>query len=940
MHQLTVHALQISLPSYGLSNSCGGSRPSVLITGRPVVILEDSLLARVLGRGQSDPFIITRQPPAIPERQTEHWATGGNIVSSLPMAKCQPAISSKHFMHSSTSQEMVSLPVPELESPPAPRHDMAVVPYGTNRSSHHTWEHEFYPQINTLVCQVPWTERPSDIPLDHLKVQDTLSMTVLCAPAEDTGIAKVPSSPQEVSESMMFIPESPPIGPSKCSLELQSLPQCSSPISPPEETTTELEKSLAILQDSEGSIQLANECEESNAAVWEDVKQLEPEITGNYTTESSEVCVSPETPQIDQPTRAREEEVTSQYSVGERILRAWTQTIVSLASEEQQEQEASEPDLPIPSQQLKASKSDVMASACHKTQTQGLEIHGEKQSPKKVSTIPPVARQPASSSSANFPSTLLPLRAAFVCEEREEQILQESDSEMEMPEELEGASNLTNSHKESSHDETTVTELPLPPPPPPPPPFQQASTPTSTEPTLEIKATTTATAEAIIDDSSETEASYKLLNPFHSDTQQSTSASSLLDFPIAPLRATQLSQHLQFGLQQAGLGSSISDLHAPLLASSCKWEGISPSPDVGLGPPEKKLKFSEENDSTASDSTKQSNCFTIPAIPSESAATVPELKLETHVPEQMTVSGEGHLRDETLSRLDNPHEGVCVGQKLDHPHDPYECMDDGLDTVYQAVPTECAREHAHMPNPLCRDNEGSGESHDDSEEGGGGGDTVQQVPEEASHNETDPHEDKGAPPNTVEGRLMIELDSAVPSLELEGENLTRDPSDESQVDTVPLQTTLPEESCDYEHTTLFTSDQQIVPESSLNSSLTAQSLYDEGSSSHKIESKLTGSQLMCSLEDVDIDELDGPTVLAMALDSIESRRKTELVGSTECVHQRSPSRQCMGGYASLSTGATLSSHGESKNCSQSRCTCRLACLMRSQCMLYRKRILL
>lgn len=169
-----------------------------------------------------------------------------------------------------------------------------------------------------------------------------------------------------------------------------------------------------------------------------------------------------------------------------------------------------------------------------------------------------------------------------------------------------------------------------------------------------------------------------------------------------------------------------------------------------------------------------------------------------------------------------------------YPREPFEGADDGIDTVDQALPTEHARLHALVPNLAKCAREVEQESDNDRDDEGEVGQAV------------------GEP------------------------GVLPDQDHQSQAEQGGY-TDYPDDSTtDYPQTELagqFVSEHQIVPdEISLDSSFSSKSMFAD---ELKDKSLSKTSVSLQTLDDVDIENMDDTTVLSLALESIESRRSSE-----------------------------------------------------------------
>ena len=180
---------------------------------------------------------------------------------------------------------------------------------------------------------------------------------------------------------------------------------------------------------------------------------------------------------------------------------------------------------------------------------------------------------------------------------------------------------------------------------------------------------------------------------------------------------------------------------------------------------------------------------------------------------------------ETSSLLSSSRDASLPSTPLHFPQEPSDLADDGLSTVGQALPMECAREHALIPNlPRCAQQQRQNSDSGDSEDEGEGSLPIVDLPEQARLSNERHHE--------------LTLDDHKTSLTVESA---------------------------LEH--------QIVPDLSLDPSFSSKPFYlEEQKEKEKTE---TNGSLMTALEDENFESMDDSSaVLDFALKAIESRNKT------------------------------------------------------------------
>ncbi len=168
---------------------------------------------------------------------------------------------------------------------------------------------------------------------------------------------------------------------------------------------------------------------------------------------------------------------------------------------------------------------------------------------------------------------------------------------------------------------------------------------------------------------------------------------------------------------------------------------------------------------------------------------------------------------------------------LGYPREVPEDADDGSATVNQALPLEGAREHAMVPRLVSCKEDGRGDGSSDEEGGMGTGDNQHPPPIEKL--------DKQSPSQPLPACKSEPICQTV----------DRQRPLQSHFSPVPTQTS-----------------QQVVPDALLETSFPPQTLYEEEELSKSVP-------CVPSLEAIDVDALDGPTVLCMAMAAVGSRKR-------------------------------------------------------------------
>ena len=489
---------------------------------------------------------------------------------------------------------------------------------------------------------------------------------------------------------------------------------------------------------------------------------------------------------------------------------------------------------------------------------------------------------------------LRPSRAALVCAEREEQILQDSDSEieleipeMELEQQVEMVSNSLNTEEPPISSKEPCVAIPRP---PPPPSCSQLGQPKAST----LAHTSILRPKALAPESKVGE--LRLQSCFLNSESSNTPTGSLFSLGFTPLSPMKLTNSLRAGLPG---GATATDTPQKESGNENTLKTMCPKE-----PPAKKprlldvLKMSENEEPLSQTAVNEDSSQEIRAAPQQSLPSSILISLnKEHLTDDAVTSdqksGTNEIADlhptvvqqhgaEVLDmvqpevvQVNSPqHPHAFTSPELDYPHRPSEHADDGMDTVYQALPTESARQHALMPNLApCRNEAGSQDDDDDDDDGRGNGFGAVVTAEVEKENIL--RHTAATSSKTV---ITISKDHELPHVETLEDDICNQESKSRFSQTV---LTVPDAEPQGQSAK---GDQQIVPESSLGSSFSVHSLY-EGDSSEKW--KVAPSH---SLEEVDTDGLDGPSVLALALESMDARKRT--LESPECqVPQMSPVRQ-------------------------------------------------
>ena len=843
--------------------------PSVLITGRPVVILEESLLARALGRGEkTNPFNFkpTVNPflePTILRPILRHSLYSDEANNSLITYQPEAVRNSAADCARQQCTSLLRLPVPppqmESDTSIASTEDAHVVPYNGGR---HCLE---------VACRlgVPPYGASQFASLPTITLLDDVT-------EEETFQEKFPSEDEHT-------------------FTLQD---------------NQTEKEPDIQLETKTILHTPDTAQQSQHCLQEET--ISPKVP-NLTEDD-----------CDHNHQKMNDSVTSQQSIGERILKAWTDGIVTMSAKPNAElREKHKATTISPKSSRKSAAALLSISVESSTESQADDDSGTNSMTTGDFPIP----------KGNLPPLLLqPSRAVFAFEEREEHLLQDSDSELEMLPEHGSQLSLSDScthisleeneppkKKKAPEKSVIVDDTPPPPPPPPPPP--------SSFPNFQkrfLKATmlssSTNTAPEVGLSTKKFGNGFDLHNLFGSQAVpiQSVRPLPLVNFdPLTPLKLT---PSLKLGLQK----NTQTPLQPNNTANGTKNTSNEESNHgQSSEPPSKKTKLLESDaaaveggvasehgtHATAEDFTNPNEMYFPPEI--SQVAKGPPSFIETLSP--INSPKENPPLEAVVPVLSSPeakqnHATSChlfeQGQ-LEYPHEPSDNADDGLDTTYQAVPTECAREHALVANMVpCRNEVGDTvdrrDHHDDTD-----GEHSIEVPVEQqivslnSHsfqlNQSSEHllDDRQTTISEVpcleKQKLLLEQHST-PEL--------NQPLKPTEVESNPPQGhSVPTCVNEYStHSPLMVDHHQLVPEDSLNSSFITHSLYDH--TEPVKEEQKSDFQGYESLKDVDIDELDGPTVLSMALESIEARHKNVRfeIESPEQVSPEVPMHQWSSAY--------------------------------------------
>ena len=833
--------------------------PSVLITGRPVVILEDSLLARVLGHGEeNDSFNFKpsvnsfMQPTILRPIQRHSLCSNEALITYQPEAVRNSAADCAR--QRCTSLLHIPVPLPQTsDTSISSTEDTHILPYNGGR---HCLEAACRPSVPPYGAS-QFANLPIITPLDDV-IEEELNETL-----------------QE---------ECPSEGEPACTFTLQD-----------NQTKKEPEAKISFPLETKA---ILNTPDTAQHCLQE--QTISPEIP-NLTEDD-----------CDYNHQKMNNSVTSQHSIGERILKAWTDGIVTMStklnSELKDKHKACSNEALITCPESSKNSAEALVSNSVESSTES-QTEDDSVTNSMIAGDFPIPK-------GNLPPLLLqPSRAVFAFEEREEHLLQDSDSELEMLPEHESQPSVSDSQtcvsleenepprKEKALEKSLEKSVivadtpplppPLPPPPPPPPPsspsFQQSFLKTT------MLSSNTDTAPEVGISTEKYGSGFDLHNLFGSQAIPIQPVRALPSLKFDPLSPLKLTPSLKLGLQK-----SLMDTGTPPQSNNTANEIKNTSNEEShhgqsSEPPSKKPRLLESDadaviegsvtsehgtHAIAEDFTNANEMYSPPEI-SQVAKGPPAGFVETLTPidlpkENPSLEAVVPVLSSPEAKLEQNNATSCYlfeqGQ-LEYPHEPSDNADDGLDTAYQAVPTECAREHALVPNMVpCRNEAGDTDDGRDHHDDPNGEHPIevpveQQIVSRNNALQSSEHllDDRQTEVPCLEKQELLPDQHS--TLELsQAPKLTETESNLAQDHTVS--------TCvnEYSARSPLTVDcHQLVPEDSLNSSFTTHSLYDH-IEAVKVEQK-SDLQAYGSLKDVDIDELDGPTVLSMALESIEARHK-------------------------------------------------------------------
>ena len=822
--------------------AAAGCRPSVLVTGGPVVIVEESLVARVLGcRLENDPFKTVGRRTRLPA------ASSGSMSATLPY--CHSTILPYHHLTQPSgivAHGLQAVPNAEALLPPLSR-DMPVAMYDSLRRNSKDWYQLVPKEIKRplgLDC---------DLPIITPLIEDE---TV----EGDNSLPHV-TSVQTADHIVDAVLESPPSG-LQSSSTVESLSE-----SPPSEEKPRDQSLLACNSQQDGACVSTAEYQTQLDC------QAQP-MPDDVQRSSAHDCDSP---QADETTCQERESVSesSQNSFGKRILKAWTDGIIAMA-------EGRVMPLPNVEKSSVANQSEDLIDAPYK----------ERAAPVENLSAPTEAAR--SSLSRHLP--LRPSMATLVCAEREEQVLQDSDSEIEL--EIPDMGSEQQASEQQQVLTGPITEEPpaskeprvvIPQPPPPPQLGQPKASLHAPVPCPKVVAPESKFGEL------------RLQNCFLNTESSTVSSGPLFSLGFTPLSPIKLTNSLRLGssiatdeLQKEISASGSEDRMANvrseeppvkkprLLEMSDNEELLSPaSENEGSSRAMRVLQESFPSNGITSPHEKQRTYDAEIAIDKKSSTNETAALHSVAVEQQETAPDHDVVQPEAVQVPAVPHPHGFTSLQSEYLHQPHEHADDGMDTVDQALPTESARQHTLVPNPApCRKELEAENDDDDDDDSNDGGEnrpgTVVIAEMEEEINRVSRHT-VGVSVTSDEAAVIFPHFKTVQDefcsqtakpLTSPPQALLTVPAAELQVQSAPTK-----------------GDQQIVPESSFSTSLSVHSLYDEGDSSEKLG--VAPSHGLEEEEEADPDRLDGPSLLAGALESMESKKKT----LEHRVPQMSPVRQ-------------------------------------------------
>lgn len=595
--------------------------------------------------------------------------------------------------------------------------------------------------------------------------------------------------------------------------------------------------------------------------------------------------------------------VTSEHSFGEKILKAWTNGIMTISTNPNLELReksgaVTSPKLSENVEALLHTESTLVESSIELPQAEdGSDDISISKTPADVE-VPP----------GSLPPLLLrPSRTIFTCEEREEHLLQDSDSELEMTPGCELQVQVSDSHthicSEGAESIPPITkeslELPVdgtdclqppPPPPPPPPPLPLPKFQHSLSKRDTMLHPCTDTTPKVEPPTAKCGSGFGLQS-FFGAIQPVRPLHSTTLCPLGTLKLSLKPKVASVCTQLQPEPNELSDRIRDELNEQSHQELNKQSPEP---PSKKKPRLMGNNVIPMGEGSVTCGKLTC-AVTKEYTCEIEMYPLpgsqhpNRHQNSMTAISTTDQLQQTRTpeatvpTMLTSPEAELDVISKFEpeYPHQPSDSADDGQDTMYQAVPTECARDHALVPNMVpCGNESENRSSRDDHDDTSGGNELEVPVDQQILGNNRQTSQD--------DGQMAV---SEVPYLDEQEEHLSS--QEMSQVPKATLSLTEASPSPMYtvltsEHSTeaapsLLTLDHhQLVPDDPLNSSFTIHSLYEQPES---VKEQKSDSKLCSNLEDADIDELDGPTVVAMALESIEMRHKGVIEEGWEQVPQ-------------------------------------------------------
>ena len=970
------------LPWTPAATAAAGCRPSVLVTGGPVVIVEESLVARVLGCGlENDPFKTVGRRTRLPA------ASSGSMFATLPY--CHSTILPYHHLTQPSgivAHSLQAVPNAEVLLPPLSR-DMPVAMYDSLRRNSKDWYQLVPKEIKRplgLDCDLPiitpliedeTVEGDNSLPhVTSVKTADHIVDAVLESPPSGLQSSSTVESPSESPPSeekpgdqSLLACNSQQDGGCVSTAEYQTQPQLQQKLPDTATATAEYQTQPQLHQKLPGTATATAEYQTqpqlqqklpgtatataeyqtqpqlhqklpdtaTATAEYQTQPQLQQKLPGTATataeyqtqpqlhqklpgtaTATAEYQTQPQlqqklpgtatataeyqtqldyqaqpmpddvqrssahdcdSPQADETTCQERESVSesSQNSFGKRILKAWTDGIIAMA-------EGRAMPLPNVEKSSVANQSEDLIDAPYK----------ERAAPVENLSAPTEAAR--SSLSRHLP--LRPSMATLVCAEREEQVLQDSDSEIEL--EIPDMGSEQQASEQQQVLTGPITEEPpaskeprvvIPQPPPPPQLGQPKASLHAPVPCPKVVAPESKFGEL------------RLQNCFLNTESSTVSSGPLFSLGFTPLSPIKLTNSLRLGssiatdeLQKEISASGSEDRMANvrseeppvkkprLLEMSDNEELLSPaSENEGSSRAMRVLQESFPSNGITSPHEKQRTYDAEIAIDKKSSTNETAALHSVAVEQQETTPDHDVVQPEVVQVPAVPHPHGFTSLQSEYLHQPHEHADDGMDTVDQALPTESARQHTLVPNPApCRKELEAENDDDDDDDSNDGGEnrpgTVVIAEMEEEINRVSRHT-VGVSVTSDEAAVIFPHFKTVQDefcsqtakpLTSPPQALLTVPAAELQVQSAPTK-----------------GDQQIVPESSFSTSLSVHSLYDEGDSSEKLG--VAPSHGLEEEEEADPDRLDSPSLLAGALESMESKKKT----LEHRVPQMSPVRQ-------------------------------------------------